>query len=96
MPAALRRWSQHLALLLPLLPLMAASLDDVQSIAGLGPQIGESVVDYFANPRNREVIRRLQAAGVSVGQVMAALQGANLAAPVGRLTGAREERSNSE
>ena len=37
--------------------------------------------------------QRLQAAGVSVGQVMVALQGANLAAPVGRLTGAREERT---
>ncbi|MFN8497474.1 MAG: NAD-dependent DNA ligase LigA, partial [Anaerolineae bacterium] len=53
-------------------PLMAASLDDVQSIAGLGPQIGESVVDYFANPRNREVIERLKAAGVRTADAAAA------------------------
>src|SRR5687768_15456486 len=36
---------------------------------------------------------RLQAAGVSVGQVVQALQLQNLAAPVGRVTGALDERS---
>ncbi len=36
---------------------------------------------------------RLQAAGVSVGEVVQALQLQNLAAPVGRLTGAIDERS---
>ncbi|MEX2178897.1 MAG: efflux RND transporter permease subunit [Gemmatimonadaceae bacterium] len=36
---------------------------------------------------------RLQAAGVSVGQVVQALQAQNLAAPVGRVTGALDERS---
>ncbi|MEZ4238790.1 MAG: efflux RND transporter permease subunit [Myxococcota bacterium] len=35
----------------------------------------------------------LQAAGVSVGQVVQALQSANLAAPVGRVTTSREERT---
>ncbi|MFN7143307.1 MAG: efflux RND transporter permease subunit, partial [Myxococcota bacterium] len=35
----------------------------------------------------------LEASGVSVGQVVQALQLANLAAPVGRVTGAREERT---
>ncbi len=35
----------------------------------------------------------LQAAGVSVGEVVAALQAENLAAPVGRLTGALDERT---
>src|SRR4029078_10081347 len=36
---------------------------------------------------------RLQAAGVSVAQVVQALQAQNLAAPVGRVTGALDERS---
>src|SRR5207247_2749080 len=36
---------------------------------------------------------RLQAAGVSVGQVVQALQLQNLAAPVGRVTGSLDERS---
>jgi len=36
---------------------------------------------------------RLQAAGVSVGQVVQALEAQNLAAPVGRVTGALDERS---
>jgi HAE1 family hydrophobic/amphiphilic exporter-1 len=36
---------------------------------------------------------RMQAAGVSVGQVVQALQAQNLAAPVGSLTGALDERS---
>src|SRR5207247_5111444 len=36
---------------------------------------------------------KLQAAGVSVGQVVQALQLQNLAAPVGRVTGSLDERS---
>src|SRR6266516_3920368 len=39
------------------------------------------------------VSSRLQAAGVSVSQVVQALQLQNLAAPVGRVTGALDERS---
>ncbi|MCW5852839.1 MAG: NAD-dependent DNA ligase LigA [Anaerolineae bacterium] len=44
--------------------LMRASLDDVQAIPGFGPQIAESLVEYFGNPHNQQVIARLQAAGV--------------------------------
>ncbi len=52
--------------------LMGASLAEVQAIPGLGPQIAESVVDYFANPRNHEVIGRLKAAGVRTADAVAA------------------------
>ena len=44
--------------------LSAASLDDLQSIEGIGPSIAEAVVDWFARPANRRVLKKLKAAGV--------------------------------
>jgi DNA ligase (NAD+) len=46
--------------------LSAATLDDLQRIEGIGPQIAESVVDWFARPRHQELLRKLRAAGVRV------------------------------
>ena len=44
--------------------LMQATAGDVQAIPGFGPQIAESLVEYFGNPHNQQVVARLQAAGV--------------------------------
>jgi DNA ligase (NAD+) len=44
--------------------LSAASLDDLQSVEGIGPSIAEAVVDWFARPANRKVLKKLKAAGV--------------------------------
>jgi DNA ligase (NAD+) len=51
---------------------MNAGVDDVRAIPGLGPQIAESVVDFFANTRNRQVVARLQQAGVRTADAEAA------------------------
>lgn len=46
--------------------LSSATVDDLQAVAGVGPQIAQSVVDWFARPRHREVLRKLRAADVRV------------------------------
>ena len=40
------------------------SLDELQAVEGVGPHIAEMVVDWFARPANRKVLRKLKAAGV--------------------------------
>jgi DNA ligase (NAD+) len=44
--------------------LMAASEAEVNEIYGVGPQIAQSVVRFFAIPHNRRTIERLTEAGV--------------------------------
>jgi DNA ligase (NAD+) len=46
--------------------LMAATLDDLDHIAGIGPATAQAVVDWFADPRNRRLIEKMRAAGVQM------------------------------
>jgi DNA ligase (NAD+) len=41
-----------------------ASVDDLQRIEGVGPNIARAVVDWFARPANREILEKLRAAVV--------------------------------
>ena len=43
-----------------------ATQEELTQIAGIGPKIAESVVDYFAVARNREVLEKLEQAGVEL------------------------------
>ncbi len=45
---------------------LAASEAELAHIPGIGPQIARSVAAYFAEPANREVVRRLAEAGVAM------------------------------
>jgi len=44
--------------------LQAASMDEINAIYGIGPQIAQSVSRFFAEAHNRETIDRLREAGV--------------------------------
>jgi DNA ligase (NAD+) len=46
--------------------LMAADLDAVAAVPGIGPVLAQSVYDFFQEPRNRVVIDKLRAAGVQM------------------------------
>jgi DNA ligase (NAD+) len=46
--------------------LEAASVESLTGVAGIGPQIAQSVVFFFEQPQNRDVIARLMAAGVDL------------------------------
>jgi DNA ligase (NAD+) len=45
--------------------LYGASYDELIQISGIGPIIANSIVDYFSNPGNREMIRKMKSAGVA-------------------------------
>ncbi|MFZ5855865.1 MAG: NAD-dependent DNA ligase LigA [Chloroflexota bacterium] len=44
--------------------LSTASVDDLQQIAGIGPNIAEGIVDWFGREANRKVLAKLKTAGV--------------------------------
>jgi len=44
--------------------LSKASAEELQSIEGLGPNIAESIVDWFAQSANQKVLKKLKVAGV--------------------------------
>jgi DNA ligase (NAD+) len=44
--------------------LSTATAEDLERVEGIGPQIAQSVVDWFDRPRHQEVLRKLRAAGV--------------------------------
>ena len=44
----------------------AASVDDLVALDSIGPKIAESVVDYFRNESNGQVVNKLAAAGVNM------------------------------
>jgi DNA ligase (NAD+) len=46
--------------------LQRASVDDLNEIEGVGPEISQSVVEWFADPENVRLLERLRAAGVSM------------------------------
>ncbi len=44
--------------------LVEADTERLQQIPGIGPVVAQSIVDFFAEPHNREVIEQLRASGV--------------------------------
>ena len=44
--------------------LMAAAVENLQEVADVGPIVAQSIVEFFAEPHNREIIEQLRAAGV--------------------------------
>jgi len=44
--------------------LAAVTLEELQSIEGIGPNIAQAIVDWFARPANRQLLEKLRSAGV--------------------------------
>jgi len=44
--------------------LSAATLEELQLLDGVGPNIAQAIIDWFARPANREVLEKLKSAGV--------------------------------
>ena len=45
--------------------LMAATQEELEAVNEVGPKVAEAVHDYFAEPRNRELVEHLRAAGLT-------------------------------
>jgi len=41
-----------------------ASVEDLQGVNEVGPKIAESIAEFFSNPANRELVKRLDKAGL--------------------------------
>jgi DNA ligase (NAD+) len=48
--------------------LMAASVDELAVVEGIGPVIADSVVEFLVSPANRNVVDKLRAAAVDPGE----------------------------
>jgi DNA ligase (NAD+) len=46
----------------------SANMDEINAVGGIGAVLAASVVDFFAEPRNRQVIEKLREAGVRLTQ----------------------------
>jgi DNA ligase (NAD+) len=46
--------------------IMNASAEDLERVEEVGPRISEAITDFFARPANRELIQRLEEAGVNM------------------------------
>ena len=44
----------------------SSSLEDLQTIEGIGPNIAQAIIDWFARSANQEIIRKLHLAGVAL------------------------------
>jgi len=44
--------------------LSAASVEDLETVEGIGPHIAQSVVDWFSRPRHQQLIDKLRQAGL--------------------------------
>ena len=44
--------------------LSKATVDDLQQIEGVGPNIAEAIVDWFARPANQKILKKLKAVGL--------------------------------
>ncbi|HVJ61760.1 MAG TPA: NAD-dependent DNA ligase LigA [Tahibacter sp.] len=77
--------------------IMLASQDELQQVPDVGPIVAGRVVDFFAEPHNRDVVAALRAAGVhwTEGEPQRTVQG-HLAGKTVVLTGTLEQLSRDE
>jgi DNA ligase (NAD+) len=75
--------------------LQAATPDDLLQVEGIGPQVASSIRDFFQNPKNQELVRKLLAAGVHP-QVPEALHATQLSGKTFVFTGGLKHFSREE
>jgi len=72
-----------------------ASLEELLQIEGIGEQTAKSLVDYFSDPRTREILARLEELGVSPQQQQPVKEG-RLCGMIFLFTGSLESLSRNE
>jgi DNA ligase (NAD+) len=76
--------------------LMDAPVEAINDVPGIGGAIAEAVVGFFAEPRNRHLIERLERAGLTFSEPRATDAGGALAGQTYVLTGTLPTLSRSE
>jgi DNA ligase (NAD+) len=75
--------------------LMAADIQTLEEIRDIGPVVGKSIIDFFQTLENRQLVERLQAAGVNFEQTVKA-ESDEFAGLTFVLTGTMESLSRDE
>ena len=75
--------------------LMNASEEDISGIMGIGPRIAHSVYEYFADPRNRELVEGLRQAGLKMEREKRAIKTGPLVGKTFIITGKLETMPRS-
>jgi DNA ligase (NAD+) len=44
----------------------SVTIEDLQKIPDIGPVVAQSIVDWFSNPKNIEILQKLEEAGISI------------------------------
>jgi len=76
--------------------LAQATVEEVNSVPGVGPTIAAAVVAWFADPRNQDLVERLRAAGLTMTEPTAVAAGGVLAGKTLVLTGTLPTLSRGE
>ncbi len=76
--------------------LEAAPAEELVEVEEVGPKVAESIRFFFDRPENRELVRRLQAAGVTTSARKAAAGAGRLAGQVFVITGTLEGMTREE
>ncbi len=75
--------------------IMDASLEQLQEVNEVGPRIGQSIVEFFAEAKNREMVERLRQAGLTLKGVKRE-RGTRLAGKTFVLTGTLARHTRDE
>ena len=75
--------------------LMNASEEELKEVGEVGPAVAKSIIEFFAEPRNRELVRELRAAGLKMSGEKKE-RGAKLAGKTFVLTGELENYSREQ
>ena len=73
-----------------------AKSEDLEKVTEVGPKVSESIVEFFSEPANRKLIKKLQAAGVRPTAEKREIKSQKFAGKSFVFTGALEHRSREE
>jgi len=76
--------------------LAEASAEELEKVPEVGPKVSASIVDFFSEPANRKLIKKLRDAGVRPTAEKREVKSAKLAGKTFVFTGALEHRSREE
>jgi DNA ligase (NAD+) len=76
--------------------LAAASLDELKEVTEVGPKVGESIVEFFSERANRELIAKLKRAGLRLAEERRAPKDTRLAGKTFVFTGTLARHSRDE
>ncbi len=77
-------------------PLAAAPLDELMEVPEVGPKVAESIVEFFSEPANRELVKKLRRAGLNLSEERKTPRDTRLAGKTFVFTGTLARRTREE